>query len=174
VQNQLGRPADLNASPLTSSTPTAPAAALAPVPGSQPNDPRINASTPLTGQADSPRAEKSPAITPAREGAPSTDAANFGTQANYSLPRRDWIVNRYGGPVYVPFDTPDGPPYTYQQYSNAYFPPGIYNNPIAQPMTLQRYLLTPAVPGVPAVAAPAVPNALEQQILDRATTTTPR
>lgn len=215
AQNQLGRPTDVNASPLATVpavapvagapaaaavepvppaaavTPNSPARALAPVPGSRPNDPLINASTPLTGQADSPRAEKSPAVTPAREGAPSTDAANYGTQSNYSLPRRDWIVNRYGGPVYIPFDTPDGPPYTYQQYTNAYFPPGIYNNPTAEPVTLQRYLVAPVVTGGPGVvapavaapavvtpavdaAAPAVPNALERQILNRATTTSPR
>jgi hypothetical protein len=110
-------------------------------------------------------------VTPARREAPSTDSANFGTQSNYSLPRRDWIVKNYVGPAYTPFGTPGGPPYTYQQYSSAYFPPGIYNNPTAEPVTLQRYLLTPAVP---TVTTPAVPNAFERQILNRAGTNPPR
>jgi len=98
-----------------------------------------------------------PAITPAPPNAPSTDSANYGTQQNYSLPAG---ASPYGyvGPFYQPFATPNGAPYTYQQYSSAYYPPGLYNNPAAPPMTLQRY------------STSVVPNTLERQILNRAAT----
>ena len=142
----------------------APAPATPPGPGSAPGDPAVNAATPLNAGADTPRAEAAPAVTPARETAPATDAANFGTQANYSA-GASTAPMIYAGPVYRPFATPNGQPYTYQQYSNSYYPNGLYNNPAAPPVTMQRY--APFAPR-------AIPNALERQILNRATTPAPR
>jgi hypothetical protein len=146
-------PAPVTATPAGPATPARTAATP------PPTDRAINSAEPLNAGADTPVAEASQAITPARQNAPATDAANYGTQANYSLPRNEWPATGYVGPVYVPFSTPAGVPFTYEQYSNTYYPVGIYDNPAVAPVTLQRY--------VPPPAATAAPNALERQILKR-------
>jgi hypothetical protein len=112
-------------------------------------------------------AEATPAVTPAREKTPSADAANMGTQQNYSVDN----PALYAGPVvYQPFFSADGRPYTFQQYSSAFFPAGYYNNTSATPITVQRYL--PAVRAT--VPNPTVvPNAFEKKVLQRATTPPP-
>jgi len=43
-----------------------------------------------------------------------------------------------GYPTYQPFHY-QGRPYTYNQYSQGYFPPTLTNNPQAQPMTFRQY-----------------------------------
>jgi hypothetical protein len=111
-----------------------------------------------------PVSENTPAITPARGNTPATDTANLGTQQNYSAPGAT-APTLYVGPVqYQPFAVPNGPAYTYQQYSSAYFPPGLYTNPSLPPVTVQRYTLTAPSP---------VPNAFERRILNRAGVPTP-
>ncbi len=127
--------------------PATPAAAAATVRAT--TDPAVNSAAPLVRSNSTPVAEASPAVTPAAPNAPATDAANFGTQQNYSF-----------GPRYLPFVNQEGVPYTYQQYNNAYFPAGIYNNPAVVPVTPQR-----VYSGV------VVPNAFERQILNRAAPT---
>lgn len=126
-------------------------------------DPRVNAAETLTASPGEavPVAEAAPAITPAREKVPSTDAANYGTQANYSAASP--VITHpevYLGPTsYQPFLNAAGAPYTYQQYSASYFPTNAYNNPAFLPMTFQRYGTLPA--------SQVVPNVLERQILNR-------
>jgi hypothetical protein len=75
-----------------------------------------------------PPTDTAPAVTPATAGTVSTDTANYGTSQLYS----------YSYPRYQSFYATL--PYTYQQYSNAYYPSSYYNNPAAQPVTLQRYV----------------------------------
>ena len=92
-----------------------------------------------SGPATSPWPRPTPAVTPARTDAPATDAANYGTQQNYSAgsTARPPDLRRA---EYRPFVTPAGTPFTYQQYSNSYFPTGVYNNPAVLPVTPQGYV----------------------------------
>jgi hypothetical protein len=49
-------------------------------------------------------------------------------------------------PAYQPYWTTGATaPYTYQQYTSAYYPPNYYTNPAVQPMTVQRW--TQQLPG---------------------------
>lgn len=148
-------------------SPATPAAAAAQAATDAKVDPAVNSPEPLTAGRGTavPVAEVTPAVTPARGNAPATDAANYGTQQNYSAGAPVGPTVFAGPVVYQPFALPDGSPYTYQQYSSAYFPPGLYNNPALPPVTYQRY--APYAPRV-------VPNTLERQILNRATTPRPR
>lgn len=132
-----------------------------PAPATTPATTADGAQNPVPGNT---AAEAAPAITPAPETATSTESANLGTQANYSAgaPNAPTV---YAGPVYQPFAAANGQPYTYQQYSNSYHPTGLYDNPAAPPVTMQRY--APMAPRV-------TPNALERQILNRAGTPRPR
>jgi len=146
-------PASTRATP----PPATPAAAAATA--RRTRDPAVDSAVPVVRSSDVPVAEATPAITPARTNAPGTDAANYGTQQNYSAAAT--APRYYVGSRYRPLATPEGVPFTYEQYNRAYFPAGVYNNPAAPPVTLQRY--DPAV----------VPNAFERQILQRAGARTP-
>lgn len=141
----------------TTPPPATPAAAAAAAKATR--DRAVDSPVPVVRAGDVPVAEATPAVTPARTNAPATDAANYGTQQNYSAAAAS--PTYYVGPRYRPLATPEGVPYTYDQYSRSFFPAGIYSNPAAPPVTLQRY------------APPVVPNAFERQILDRARTRTP-
>lgn len=44
-----------------------------------------------------------------------------------------------GYPYYQPLVTTQGQPYTYQQYTNSYYSPNLYNQPGVAPMTLRQY-----------------------------------
>lgn len=57
-----------------------------------------------------------------------------------------------GYAYYQPLVTTQGQPYTYQQYTNSYYSPNIYNRPGVAPMTLRQYsTLLPAGPTSSAV-----------------------
>ena len=63
-----------------------------------------------------------PAVTPSR-------GTNFG------------VAQVYANPAYQPYVFPQGSPYSYQQYSSAYYPPSYYNATTAgPPVTIQRYV----------------------------------
>jgi len=126
-------------------------------------DRSINSAVPLVRPNNVPVAEATPAVTPAPVNAPATDAANYGTRQNYSAAPS--APTYYVIPSYRPFAATDGAPYTYQQYSRTYFPPGLYDNPAVPPVSIQRSSPPPA---------PVVPNAFERQILNRATGQPPR
>jgi len=130
-------------------------------PGVNPNDKEINSSAPLNAGRDTPNPQAAPSVTPARENAPSTAAANYGTQQDYSVAGRN-APTVYTGAVYQPFVGPNGSPFTYQQYNNSYYPTGAYIDPQAAPMSLQRF--TPSL----------TPNNFERQILNRANPRLPR
>jgi len=132
--------------------------------GASASNPAGDASKAAVAGAGNPTAESATAVFPARERAPSTDSANYGTQQDFSAGSGTSARTFNVGPTYQPFANANGAPYTYQQYSNSYFPQGMYNNPSAPPVTIQRY-------GVP--AAGVAPNSLERQILNRARTATP-
>jgi hypothetical protein len=68
-----------------------------------------------------------PAVFPPRR--LDADAATMGTRLIYA------------NPTYQPY-TVGGRPYTYQQYSSAYYPYGVYTNPSVPPITVQRYTQT--------------------------------
>jgi len=68
--------------------------------------------------------DRNPAVTPARRG---DDSATYGARLIYS------------NPIYLPYNMAGGTPYTYKQYSSAYYPYGYFSNQSVQPMTLQRY-----------------------------------
>ncbi|GAC1475800.1 MAG: hypothetical protein NVSMB9_28950 [Isosphaeraceae bacterium] len=133
----------------------------APVPPLPPIQGRAPASDPGVGNGTAPAAALDPTNPPSTTTAA---ASNFGTRQDFSTSESSGRTI-YAGPTYQPFATPTGAPYTYQQYSRTQFPPGVYDNPAALPVTLQRYVPT---------AAPAVPNALERQILNRAARPRPR
>ena len=149
--------------------PTAPPRTL---PGPDPSqaapaaNPGVNANT----GANTPRPV---AVAPAPAANPSAAAvgnagpaaaANYGAKLDYSAPLRN--LNGAGTPSYgasyQPFATPDGVPFTYQQYNTAYYPTAGYGNTAAPPMTLQRY------------TQQILPNAFEQQMLNRANSAPPR
>jgi len=75
-------------------------------------------------------ADDAPAVSPAPTNTASTDTANFGTRQIYSS-------SPYA--IYQPYALPQGAPYTYRQYSSAYYPPALGTGEGPVPVTLQRY-----------------------------------
>jgi hypothetical protein len=71
-----------------------------------------------------------------------TDTATYGARLLYGT-----------APTYQAFTSDANAPYTYQQYSSSYYPPGYYTNPAVPPVSLQRYR-TAGLPG--AVVTPPV------------------
>jgi len=86
--------------------------------------------TPAVTPPDIKAVDTTPAITPAPTQTASTDIANFGTRQIYTSPYA----------YYQPLALPQGAPYTYQQYSSAYYPAGL-DNAGQLPVTLQRYAI---------------------------------
>jgi hypothetical protein len=152
------RPGAITAGAGPGAAPAAGPVPTAAAPATGPNA-NLRSSGPLNAPGRTPAADAAQAITPSRRNASSTDAANFGTQQNYSLAAANPAIysGGYPGPFYRPFAVPGGPPFTYVQYSSSYFPPNLLSNPAVPPVTLQRAQL-------PAVR----PNAFEQSILNRA------
>jgi len=69
--------------------------------------------------------DRAPAVSPPRR--EDTDTGSYGTRLIYS------------NPIYLPYNMAGGAPYTYQQYSSAYYPYGYFSNQTVQPVTLPRY-----------------------------------
>jgi hypothetical protein len=78
--------------------------------------------------------DTAPAVTPAPGATASTDAANFGARLIYTSP-----YTFFYQPLY---HARRKSPYSYQQYSSAYYPPGFDANTDAGPVpvTIQRYV----------------------------------
>jgi hypothetical protein len=70
----------------------------------------------------------------------------------------------YSAPIYQPYYTPQGTPYTYSQHTTGAYPPNVYT-PGVQPMTVQRYLLQQA--------PRSTLNAVERQLIQGTTPTVP-
>ena len=82
---------------------------------------------------------------PARE-LPEQDQAPAPNPAGVPQPAPTVQPNSgYSYPVYQPFNTPQGQPYTYQQYQQSYLPPGAQNPQAPPPMTLRQ--LSRQLPG---------------------------
>jgi hypothetical protein len=88
--------------------------------------------------------EPAPAVTSTATG---TDVVVSSATAAAATPPAGVIVANpnpavtpiYANPIYLPYNVTGGVPYTYQQYSSAYYPSGYYANQTVPPVTLQRY-----------------------------------
>jgi len=129
-----------------STNPTVPS----PTPGVAPVVPGAPA-TVLAGVPAATPAAAEAAIAPSVPGVgPSADAPSQGSGIAYDNPADpvNSVVESHFGvrqvysvePYYQPYTAAAGAPYTFQQYSNAAYPPNYYTNPAAAPVTVQRYL----------------------------------
>lgn len=115
------------------------AAEVAPPAQVPPGSPGPTSSVPLPGTVPASGAvratravpvDPAPAVNPPPTDAASTNIANFGTRQIYTSPYS----------YYQPFAASQGSPYTFQQYSRSYYPPGIDADSGQVPVTLQRFM----------------------------------
>jgi len=86
----------------------------------------VPAPAPPTRPAD----DEEVVVNPPLPNTPATDASNYGARLVYG-----------SGPIYQAYVAAEegAAPYTFQQYSSAYYPPNYYTNPATPAVTLQRY-----------------------------------
>jgi hypothetical protein len=133
---------------------TAAGSTLIPAPGTAttavPATPTAPTVAPGPRDADALGTPAGPAATNVPGVGPSADAPSQGAGIAYDNPAdpaNSVIESHFGvrqiytiDPSYEPYTAAAGAPYTYQQFSNGYYPANVYGTPGVSPVTVQRYL----------------------------------